>query len=258
MILLSFAAESGANENSWYFTAEQIEVAYRYQEKFGRRLQTPLKPRDCYFGKTEFVARFQGKEFIAPCSFIHQTIRHLKAMLEQGAAKHLFPLDADHAHLAVPISRWRAVYSSLDRDQLLPRLLRDPALVALYHTAEHLSGSGLANTPLTPHVKSWKERRNVLGFYDGRPIKILPPHPDGSGYELVENHQTVAGFFFLGHRLAELTVVASGKSHPFDLSFDDDLATEGPLVPPKGQAIIGGDDHVKFGDLSRRSQRGFQ
>ena len=59
-------------------------------------------------------------------------------MVEQGAAKFLFPLDADHAHLGVPMHSWKNKYQHLPADRVVPALLPDPELVALYHTAEHL------------------------------------------------------------------------------------------------------------------------
>ena len=233
VILLSLVGKGAVVENSWYFTAEQIAIAYRYQENFGQRLRNPVKPHDCYRGKNEFVASFRGKEFLAPCQFIHQTTLHLKTMLENGMARYLFPLDADHAHLALPLHLWRDIYRDLNPDQLLRRVLRDPALVALYHTAEHLAATGPKHAPLNPSVKKWKAQRNVFGFYDGRPIEVLPPRHDGSGYQRIRNHQTIGGFFFLAHHLADLTIVASGQPHSFDLSFDDDLAhTEAAHVEP--------------------------
>jgi hypothetical protein len=86
-------------DNGWYFTSVEIANAYRYQERFGHRLRHPLKPHGCYYGQSEFIASFQGKEFVAPCRFITESTRQLKQMLENGAARYLFPLDADHAHL---------------------------------------------------------------------------------------------------------------------------------------------------------------
>ena len=72
-----------------------------------------------------------------------ETTRHLKEMLAVGAAKYLFPLDADHAHLAIPMELWATKYSKLPSEQILSALLREPQLVALYHTAEHLEISDL-------------------------------------------------------------------------------------------------------------------
>jgi len=224
--LTNGVGDAFAVDSIWYFTADEIEIAYRYQQNFGRRLHHPLKARDCYFGKADFIASFQGKEFLAPCQFILQTTGHLKTILEIGAAKYLFPLDSDHAHLAITTDLWREKYNQTNGPEILPEILREPTLVALYHTAEHLSEVDPKNSPMSAQVENWRAQRNILAFYDGRPLQILPPNPDGSAHERVEGHQTVVTFFFLEHPLAELTLSALGKSHSFDLSFDDDLAEQ--------------------------------
>ena len=207
--------------DSWYFTASQIEIAYRYQQHFGRRLSHPLKPQDCYYGKAEFVAEYQGKTFLAPCSFIQHTTRHLKTMLESGSARYIFPLDLDHAHLGIPSDLWSATYRQLTLGQLLPRVLREPTLVALYHAAEHLSGVN-ATRSSADQISDWKAQRNVLGFFDGEPIQILTPQPDGSGHERIDNYRMVITVSFLAHWLGEIPLSASGKAHTFDISFDND------------------------------------
>lgn len=99
-------SQGNSDHDPWYFTTEEMEVVYRYQEMFGERLNNPLRARDCLFGKKKFVASYQRKEFSLSCRFIRETIRHLQVMLEIGAAKYLFPLDVDHAHLAIPSDLW--------------------------------------------------------------------------------------------------------------------------------------------------------
>ena len=207
--------------DSWYFTASEIEIAYRYQQHFGRRLSHPLKPQDCYYGKAEFIAEYQGETFFAPCVFIQFTTRHLKTMLESGSARYIFPLDVDHAHLAIPSDLWNATYRQLTLGQLLPRVLRESTLVALYHTAEHLSGVNATRSSAS-QISDWKAQRNVLGFFDGEPIRILTRHPDGSGHERIENYRMVITVSFLAHWLGDIPLSASGKAHAFDISFDDD------------------------------------
>jgi hypothetical protein len=142
-------------------------------------------------------------------------------MLQSGSARYIFPLDVDHAHLAVPSDLWNATYRQLKLGQLLPRVLPEPTLVALYHTAEHLSGVN-ATRSSSCQISEWKAQRNVLGFFDGEPIQILTPHPDGSGHERLANHRMVITVSFLAHWLGEIPLSASGKAHAFDISFDDD------------------------------------
>jgi hypothetical protein len=218
LVILLWIGSAALASDSWYFTASEIEIAYRYQQHFGRRLNHPLKPQDCYYGKAEFTAEYQGKTFLAPCVFIQHTTRHLKTMLESGSARYIFPLDVDHAHLAVPTDLWRAKYRQLTFGELLPRVLREPSLVAFYHTAEHL---GRVNASRSSTINDWKAQRNVLGFFDGQPSKVLTPHPDGSGHERMENYRLVITVSFLAHWLGEIPLSASGKAHAFDISFED-------------------------------------
>ena len=224
VLLVRSVSNAELPSDSWYFSASEIESAYGYQEHFGRRLSRPLEPNGCYFGQSEFAASFQEKPFSAPCRFIFETTRHIKQLLEQGAAKFLFPLDADHAHLAVPTELFEQKYRKLSLEDILPSLLREPQLVALYHTAEHLSVADSKTGKSDSKAKEWRSKRNVLGFYDGRPIKILPELPGGAAYHRPPNYETVAVFYFLGHRLGELALTARGKAYAFDLSFDDDSA----------------------------------
>jgi hypothetical protein len=209
-------------DNGWYFTPVEIANAYRYQEQFGSRLRHALNPHGCYYGKSEFVASFQGKQFLAPCRFITETTRHLKQMLENGAARYLFPLDADHAHLAVPTELWAGTYSKLSIGEVLPALLREPKLIALYHTAEHLTIADPTNVAASDATAKWRAKRNVLGFFDGRPLKILPPRPDGAAHDKPERYENVGNVYFLGHWLGEIAFSANGKAVSFDMSFNED------------------------------------
>jgi len=209
-------------ENRWYFSAQEIDAAYRYQELFGGRLRHPLKPQACYHGKSEFIASLQGRQFVAPCRFITETTRHLKQMLENGAARYLFPLDADHAHLSVPKELWAEKYSKLSIGEVLPELLREPKLIALYHTAEHLAIGEPNYGPEFVLIKEWHAKRNVLGFFDGRPIKILPPLANGGAYDRLEDSQTIGTVYFVAHRLGEIVFSARGRGMSIDISFDED------------------------------------
>lgn len=222
VLSLNSAAPALALDNDWFFTSVEIANAYRYQERFGRRLRHPLKPQGCYYGQSEFIASFQGKEFVAPCRFITESTRHLKQMLENGAARYLFPLDADHAHLAVPTELWAETYSKLSIGEVLPALLREPKLIALYHTAEHLTIADPTNVAASDATAKWRAKRNVLGFFDGRPLKILPPRPDGAAHGKPERYENVGNVYFLGHRLGEIAFSANGKAVSFDISFDED------------------------------------
>ncbi|HEX9264907.1 MAG TPA: hypothetical protein VF977_11085, partial [Candidatus Binatia bacterium] len=49
------------------------------------------------------------------------------------------------------------------------------------HTAEHLRVTDRKSGTVNGVAKAWQEKRNVLGYFDGRPIKILAPDPKGQG-----------------------------------------------------------------------------
>ncbi len=143
-------------------------------------------------------------------------------MLENGAARYLFPLDADHAHLAVPTELWAETYSKLSIGEVLPALLREPKLIALYHTAEHLKIADPTNVAASDATAKWRAKRNVLGFFDGSAVKILPSPADGMAHALLEHYENVGTVYFLAHRLGEIVFSANAKAVTFDISFDED------------------------------------
>jgi hypothetical protein len=100
--------------------------------------------------------------------------------------------------------------------------LREPKLIALYHTAEHLTIADPTNVAASDATAKWRAKRNVRGFFDGRPLKILPPRPNGAAQGKPELYENVGNVYFLGHRLAEIAFSANGKAVSFDMSFDED------------------------------------
>jgi hypothetical protein len=214
------------SDDAWFFTAEEVEAAHQYQEHYGERIPNPLPARDCMFGQNEIMATYRRAEFLVPCRFIMEITRHLKEMLAVGAAKYLFPLDADHAHLAVPSELWATKYSRLPAEQVLLALLREPELVALYHTAEHLEISDPKTGKVNEEARAWKEKRNVLAFFDGRPIRILPSHPAGHGVGMPAGYNSYGGFNFLANSRGELLIFNHNKVVTFDVSLEIAEETE--------------------------------
>jgi hypothetical protein len=214
--------------DDWYFTREEIQAAYRYQLNFGERINNPLKGRKCLFGDKKIRVQSRGREFWLSCRFINQTVTHLTEMLEVGAAKFLFSLDANHAHLGVPASVWEEKYANLPPDDILPAIFEDPSLVALYHTAEHLAVADPKTGKVDPKNREWKEKRNVIGYYDGRRIKILPPQPGGAGVGLPESYHSYGGFRFLASPGGQLNLFHKGGVTVFDISLDFGETTDDP------------------------------
>ena len=224
MLLRGMDVHAEGNEyeryDGWYFTAEEVSAAYLYQENYGERLRNPLRASSCLFRDGEFAAKYGATSFAVPCSFVLQVSRHLREMIDQGAAKFLFPLDADHAHLGVPMAAWKKKYQHLPPEEVVPALIRDPGLIALYHTAEHLRVTDRKTGAVNPEAKAWQEKRNVLGYFDGRPIEILPPHPTGQGVSMPEGYYSYSGFSFLASPRGEIYLSLGTKVVTFDVALD--------------------------------------
>ena len=220
MILTATSAAAQSSRNSWHFSAAEIGAAYQYQENYGGRMRNPLPAFGCMIGKADFATSYRGVSVLVPCQFINEVTRHLKDMLDIGAARYLFPLDADHAHLAVPAAVWAAKYNKFSSAQLPIALLGESKLVALYHTAEHLeTGMGDRATD-DDGIKRWKKQRNVLGFFDGRPLHVLPPHPEGFGVGMPDGLVSYGGFNFLASPRGELMIIQQQRAIAFDVSLD--------------------------------------
>ncbi len=219
IVNLPVALKAGDEEDrygSWFFTSDEVEAAYQYQQSFGERLRFPLRAGPCLFRDGEFATSYRRSQFAVSCRFVMEVTRHLKEMLETGAAKFLFPLDADHAHLGVPLDVWNNKYKNLPAEQVFAAMLREPGLVALYHTAEHLRVTDRKTGKVNAAAKVWQEKRNVLGYFDGRPIRILPSDPKGQGVGMPESFYSYGGFSFLASPRGELYLVSGANMITFD------------------------------------------
>lgn len=228
---------AGSRHNPWFFTAKEIASAYRYQENFGVTLRRPLRAQNCMFGAEDFAASYYGARVRLPCRFITETLRHLREILEIGAARYLFPLDLDHAHLGIPKKLWREKYSKLPGGKILPAMLEDPELVALYHSAEHLTVVDPKTKRVNPAAKEWLEKRNILAFYEGDPITILPPHPKGNGVSLPERYHAYGGFDFLASRHGQLGVILKDDAILIDIALQIGGPPPGLLEAPSTPSI---------------------
>ena len=220
LLLGASSAAAQSSRDSWYFSAAEIGAAYQYQENFGGRMRNALPAFSCMTGKADFAATIHGVPVRVECRFVNQITHHLKGMLDIGAARYLFPLDADHAHLAVPADVWSEKYDKLSAAQLMAALLNEPKLVALYHTAEHLEPEARIKGSEDSAVRRWREQRNVLGYFDGRPLQVLPPHPEGFGVGLPDGLVSYGGFNFLASPRGELMILQGQRVISFDVSLE--------------------------------------
>jgi hypothetical protein len=228
VVLLSISTgHATCRSNPSSLTANQTEIASGYREQFGQPLSRHLKAVDCFSGRTEFVASVHGKTFLAPCRFITETTRHLKEISESEDGNSVSRLYADHGHVAVTSELWEQKYRKLPNDQILPVMLRDPSLVAIYHAACRLSIGDRKTAGETPDAKERDKKRQVIGFYDGRAMENLPSLKHGAGLDQAQHYRLFTWFYISAHPFGELAFSAKGTSMAFDISFDDDVAAGG-------------------------------
>jgi hypothetical protein len=220
ILLRAFYGLVYAQADPWLVTANELEIAYKYQVNFGQRLQNPLDPANCLYKNGNVVASYRGRQILVPCRFIDETTRHLKELVQTGAAKYFFPLDVDRADLAVPAELWESKYSSMPLVEILPALLSEKSLMAVYRTAAHLSIVDAKTGNIDPVAKAWKEKSHVLAFYNGRPATILPSQPESRGMIEPQGYRTAASVYFVAHRLGELVFMVDERVFVLDLSFD--------------------------------------
>jgi len=213
-VLLPFiTAQANCRSDPRSAGAIGTEVTSGHRPQSG--IQTPpANSIDCFSGETEFVAIAQGRRFFAPCQFIRQTTQHLKKILKSEGAKQPVALDVDHAHLAVTAETWDEKYRNLHRDEILPVLLRDTSLVAIYHSVCH--------TPIMDRNNASTTGPTFVGFYDGRSIKQLPSRKAGSDPAHAQYYRTIAWFYTSVNKSGELVLSAKGESAGIEIFFDDE------------------------------------
>jgi hypothetical protein len=214
-----FGDRANGTGDDWLMAIPTM-AADRNDAQSGTRLSRPLNSTACFSGSSEFVASWQGKKFSAPCRFIHETIAQLRAVSELGSTKLTFPVRTDHVHLAVPSEIWEEKYSRLPKDEILSALLRESRLVAVYHATDGLRLADSKVAGARPNQRQPYDNRQVLGYYDGRVIEILPARAN----VLAHRYRSVAWFYFSPRRLDGFTGHSGGDAVTFDISFDHDHA----------------------------------
>lgn len=197
-------------KDGWFFTPEKMKEIYE-QEYNGEKIL-----RNLVFKKDgEWFGLYDGKEFKVPQEFFDITLLHLKAMLEQKVARYLFRLDAFHGHFFVPEDKY-SKYAPLKNFNETRLLVEDKNLGILYHNSEHLKPNA--------DLESAKihSKRNVIGWYNGRPIEILPlPTKTKSTAESTPGRNIGLELKFAANKDGEFSVIVDEKEIRLDFSFDD-------------------------------------
>ena len=208
----------------WFYTLNEIKVLYEKEYRKGERLENFVRIEN---GKA--IAYWMDAQFAIPEKFIKTTLKHLEKMLEKGCAKYIFRLDACHSHLFISNESFFKKYEKLTFAEMIKTFIKDESLGALYHNAEHLA---LRKPPKTgkidPVAENLIKKRNIIGWYDGRPLEFTYPKPSDPIGHLKANTagipESYCGFCtinFKANKNGEFIVRHGGQEIRIDISFCD-------------------------------------
>ena len=164
--------------DKWFYTLDEINSIYAKEYHEEKRLHNRIhRDRDRY------VADCNRSKIDIPETFVNCILKHLAEMLRKGYARFLFRLDACHGHLFVSNDAFIKRYQSLNFSGTIKMITNDKNIGVLYHNAEHLA---LRNPPKTgkidPRCALLRDKRNVIGWCDGRPVELTyPKSSDATG-----------------------------------------------------------------------------
>ena len=160
--------------DGWFFTLQEIKHQYLVEYNEGNRLSNFITVKH-----GNYVTSCNGDVFFIPEIFVTKTLELIKALLDQGLARYIFRLDAFHGHLFVPEYIFIKEYSGMTTEEMIQNFSNEDFLGVLFHNAEHLA---LRNPPengtVNPEARALIEKRNVIGWYDGRPFEVLKTNKD--------------------------------------------------------------------------------
>jgi len=202
---------------NWDSSYEQMKVVYD-REYDGEKI---LKNRFRRDGK-RIIGSMNGKEIEVPAEFVGRVLGHLKRMLEAGALRFIFRLDAFHGHPYMDADLYEQRYGNELQDVVEETriLLADRDVEILYHNSEHL---GHADNPA---VRELVQKRNVIGRTVDASVEILPL-PEGPGRVTARSAPEGTTNFrayikFAANKNGEFAISFKGKEIRLDLSLDDD------------------------------------
>lgn len=209
----SSSAPSRYEKHGWFYAFEEMQDIYEREYRGERILKNIVRKKD---GK--WIGSSQEKEFVVPAEFIEKSLLHLRQLIEQRTAKFIFRLDAFHGHFFVPMPAGEK-YKKLQGVEEALEFVQDEHAGVLFHNSEHFKAN-----PDSPEEAEIFSRRNVIGWYDGRPLTILPlPQDTKRTAADVPDDSVEIGldFKFAAHERGQFKIIADGKEIRLDISFDD-------------------------------------
>ena len=160
--------------DGWFYTLEEIKRQYLVEYAEGKRLSNYITEKN-----GSYITSCNGDYIVIQETFITQSLHLIQALLEQGLARYIFRLDAFHGHLFVPEHVYIKKYLNMPTKKMIKHFTNEDSLGLLFHNAEHLAlRNPKENGPVDPQAEALIEKRNIIGWYDGRPFEVVRPAED--------------------------------------------------------------------------------
>lgn len=202
----------------WFF--DQTEMKTRYEQIYssGKRLTNRAFYRDNAF----YIPSAWGEIKLGEQAIL-AIISHVEEALRLAYAEYPYFPDMGHAHFHIPNDFWDQV-ADLPADQRLSKIINNPKVKALYHTAEQLRIQDEdQQLPEDKHLQWRYWTRNIVGdMSPGRQLEIHR-HIDGDDYNTVrtvEGHRNGWGFDLSASRDGCFPFQFNGKTMYFDINLE--------------------------------------
>lgn len=221
-------------DSSWWWSIPEMETLFFQIYNSGKRLNhrayydasskqflIPLKSTDLTY-----------KNVVAPEFFIQSIRKHIESALKNKYAEYVFFPDMGHSHFYIEQSHWNTHYSDIvsknpfDKIAIYNRMISDPLLKMLYHTAEQLLTEDTDHQRLSdPHLQYRYWNRNVLGDnQQGDVLEIHFPDPPNSGNTVggIPGYKLwSAGYNIHSSKDGCFPYTFRGETFYYDISFED-------------------------------------
>lgn len=170
----------------------------------------------------------QGGDVVIPTRLIESVRKHIEAALERRYIDGVVFPDMGHSHFYLPQEVWDRDYAAIpiaETARLYERMMDDPSLRVLYHTAEQLQTLDAERNPLANRDVQWRfHTRNIFG--DNRGLGILeirnaPESRANTVSELPGYKVWSAGFNLSANESGCFPFKVAGENRWFDLSLSD-------------------------------------
>jgi len=205
----------------WFYALEEIERQYIVDYEDGKRLSNFITKKN-----GTYTTSCNSENIIIPEAFVAKTLELIQALLEQGLVRYIFRLDAFHGHLFVPENVFIKKYTDMTTEEMIKHFSNEDSLGMLFHNAEHLAlRNPPAEGPVVLQAKALIEKRNVIGWYDDRPLKVIELNEDllltdrkNTTATIPEGYRNVGVITFMATRNGEFSIIHNGEEIRIDIS----------------------------------------